>query len=136
MLVDAALLFSDAQVVTNTAASSSYLDLGAARKLGVGEPLYIVIVVDAAPDDSVVVALEGDTTTTFSPDGTKNILTIADNTAAGTVFVVPFPFDEVDYRYNQLKYTPGNTLGAGAFTAFITKNPQAYASYADAITIS
>jgi hypothetical protein len=142
MLVDAQLLFSDAQAVTADAGSTNTIDLSAVRDAGVGEPLYVVVTVDTALTDAssnstCTVALEGDSTTTFTPDYTRNLFTFAALTAAGTVKYARLGPDDLNLRYARLKYTMANgDLTTGAFTAFITNNIQAYTSYADNITIS
>jgi hypothetical protein len=142
MYVDAQLLFSDAQAVTATAASTNYIDFGAVRNLGVGENLYIVVSCDVAMTDSgsdstLTVALEGDSTSTFTPDYTRNLFTFSALTAAGTVKIARISPGDAELQYMQLKYTPANgNLTTGSFTAFITNNIQAYTSYADNITIS
>ena len=143
MIMDALLLFSDAQALTATAASTSFVDLGAVRNLGVGENLFVVLIVDVALTDSgsdttVTVALEGDSSTTFTPDGTQTLFTIAAIAAAGTVYVAKIsPGLAANYRYIQLKYTMNNgNLTTGSVTAFITHDPDQYTSYADGITIS
>lgn len=142
MYVDAKLLFSDAQAVTAAAASTDYLDLGSARDLGTGQPLYVVIICDVAMTDgssnsTLTVSLQGDSTTTFTPDGSQTLVTIPALTAVGTKFVIPIAPELTKYRYLQLYYTPNNgDLTTGSFTAFITTNPQLDAKYADNITIS
>jgi hypothetical protein len=142
MYVDALLLFSDAQAVTAAAASTNYLDQKSARDLGVGKPLYIVIVCDVAmTDDSsnstLTVALQGDSSTTFTPDGSQTLVTIPALTAIGTRFVIPIAPEMTKFQYLQLYYTPNNgNLSTGSFTAFITDTPQLEAVYADNITIS
>jgi hypothetical protein len=142
MYVDAALLFSDTQAVTAAAASTSSIDQGAARDLGIGRPLYVVIVVDVAmtdgsSDSTLTVALYGDSTTTFTPDGQQSLVTIPALTAAGTKFVIPIAPEMTSYRYLTLQYTPNNgNLTTGSFTAFITDTPQLNKVYADNITIS
>ena len=137
MLIDAALLFSDEQAVTDAAASTNYLDQVAAKYLGTGKPLYVVIVVDVTISAyAVTVSLYGDSTTTFTPDGSATLGVIPASSAAGTVFVFPVPPDVVKYRYLELYYTPSTALSAGKFTAFITDTPQAYTSYPDNVTIS
>jgi hypothetical protein len=142
MLVDNALLFSDAQAITNATASTSYVDLTAAIDLGAGQPLYVVVVVDTALADTgsnstLTVALYGDSTTTFTPDGSQTLVTIPATTAAGTKYVVPIAPELTKYRYLELYYTPNNgDLSAGAVTAFITMNPSVLASYPKGYTIN
>lgn len=48
MITDALLLLAAAQVVTASAVSTNTIDLGVARDVGPGEPLYAVITVDEA----------------------------------------------------------------------------------------
>lgn len=146
MLVDALLLFSDAQAVTSAAGSTNTIDQGVVggRDLGTGEDLYVVCICDVAMTDSgsdstLVVALEGDSTTSFTPDGTQNLFTFSALSAIGTVKYAKLDpgMAPMGYRYLRLKYTPADgDLTAGSFTAFITHDIQKYVSYADNITIS
>lgn len=144
MYVDAHNLFSDAQAVTSAAASTNLIDLGAVRDIGTGEALYVVVTVDVAMTDAgsnstLTVALEGDSTTTFTPDGTQDLFTIPATSAANTVFYARLDpaAAPLQYQYIQLKYTPNNgDLTTGSFTAFVAKDIQRYVSYADNVTIS
>lgn len=142
MYVDSQLLFSDAQAVTSAAGSTNTIDFGAVRDMGVGEPLYVVVLCDVAMTDSgsdstLVVALEGDSTTSFTPDFTRNLFTFSALSAAGTVKIAALGPDDLNLQYARLKYTPaGGDLSTGSFTAFIAKDIQKYTSYADNVTIS
>ena len=142
MYVDALLLFSDAQAVTATAASTSSIDLSAVRDAGVGEDLYVVVTCDVAmtdgsSDSTLAVAIEGDSTTTFTPDYTRTLFTFSALSAAGTVKIAKLSPGDVNLRYLQLKYTPASgDLTTGSFTAFITSQVDKWTAYADAITIS
>lgn len=144
MYLDAQLLFSDAQAVTASAASTNYLDLGVARDIGTGEDLYLVSICDVAMTDSgsdstVAVSLQGDSTTTFTPDGEQTMFTFSALSAIGTVKIAKLDPGSapLQYRYVQAYYTVANgNLTTGSFTTFITKDIQKYVSYADAITIS
>lgn len=146
MFVDAQLQFSSAQAVTAAAGSTNTIDQGLAggRDLGTGEALYIVVAVvttltDAGSNAGTVVALEGDSTTTITPDATRDLFTFAQAAAAGTMKfarLAPGGGPEL-LQYLRLKYTPTTAnLTGGAFTAFITNNIQKYTAYADAVTIS
>ncbi len=142
MYVDALLLFSDAQAVTATAASTSSIDLSAVRDAGTGEDLYVVVTCDVAmtdgsSDSTLAVAIEGDSTTTFTPDYTRTLFTFSALSAAGTVKIAKLSPGDVNLRYLQLKYTPASgDLTTGSFTAFITSQVDKWTAYADAITIS
>jgi hypothetical protein len=142
MLIDALLRFSNAQAVTSAAASESVLDFGSVRDVGNGERLFVVVVcttamTDASSNSTLAVALEGDSTESFTPDYTRTLFTFDALSAAGTVKFAPLGPGDLNLRYARLKYTPANgDLSTGSFTAFITKDIQKYASYADGITIS
>jgi hypothetical protein len=143
MYVDSQLLFSDAQAVTAAAASTNSIDLGAARDIGTGEPLYVVCVCDVAmtdgsSDSTLAVTIEGDSTSTFTPDGSDALFTFSALSAAGTVkYARLSPGMASNYRYLQLRYTPANgNLTTGSFTAFLTTNIDRYVSYADGYVIS
>lgn len=142
MYVDSLLLFSDAQAVTASAASTNVIDLKNARDIGTGEDLYVVCLLDVAMTDSgsdstVAVSLEGDSTTTFTPDSTKALFTFAATSAAGTVKYAKISPDDIALQYAQLRYTvAGGDLSTGSFTAFITKDISKYTAYAAGYTVS
>lgn len=143
MYVDAQLLFSNAQAVTAAAASSNIVDLRQVRDMGLGENLYIALVVDVTTDDTgdnstVTVDLQTDDNEAFSSNTTgQTLFTVAANAAAGTVYYARIQPGAMNERYARLYYTPNNgDLSAGAFTAFITHDIQKATAYADGITIS
>jgi hypothetical protein len=144
MILDDQLKFSDAQAITAAAASTNCIDLGAVRDIGSGEPLYIAINVDVAftdgsSDSTLAVAIEGDSTTTFTPDGTHTLLVIPASAAAGSVYYIALPPGSaaLAYRYIRLKYTPaGGDLTTGSISAYLVKGVQRSPFYADAITVS
>jgi hypothetical protein len=144
MIMDAQLLFSDAQAITAAAGSTNTIDLGVGRDIGTGEPLQIFVSIDVAftdtgSDSTLTVALEGDSTTTFTPDASTTLLTIPALAAAGNMYVATLSpgADAANYRYIRLKYTPnGGDLTTGTVTAGIVKNAPKQNYYADAITIS
>lgn len=144
MYVDSQLLFSSAQAITAAAGSTNTLDLGAVRDIGTGEPLYLVVVVttaltDSGSDSSVTVAMEGDSTTSFTPDGTENVLLVPAVAAAGDTFFAALNPGSLplQYQYVRLLYTPNNgNLTTGSFTAFLTKDIAKYKAYAKNYTIS
>lgn len=144
MIMDALLQFSDAQAVTAAAGSDNTLDMGVARDLGTGEDLYVVVSVDVAftdssSDSTLTVALEGDSTTTFSPDGTTTLFTIPALAAAGAIYYAKLSpgADALQYRYLRLKYTPNNgNLTTGSLTAGIVHGIQKFTAYAKGYTVS
>lgn len=146
MIIDAEARFSNAQAVTSAAGSDNTYDQGVAggRGLGVGEDIYLVVQVhttlgDGGANTGTAVALEGDSTESFTPDGTDTLFTFAKDAVAGTTKIAKLsPYmAALAYRYLRLKYTPaGANLTSGKFNAFLTKDISAFAAYADAIIIS
>lgn len=131
MIFDNQALFSKAQAITVTAASTNAIDLGLngtvygqvgamPKDVGKGNPIpFLVQVVEtfdtAAEDGTLTIALELDSTETFTPD--KSIaLGVYTEAQLVAGFQIPWSIipDGVNLRYAQLKYTVG---GAGAFTA-------------------
>lgn len=143
MYLDQQLLFDDNAEHLTTEASTNLVDFGAARNLGVGEDLYFVIIVDTAFTDAssnstMTITLETDDNASFSSATTaQTIGTFAALAAAGTRLAVKLQPDKINERYLRVKYTVANgDLSTGKFTAFLTKDLQAYTSYPDGITIS
>lgn len=145
MYVDSQLQFSDSQAVTAAAASSNYVDLSAVRAIGVGRPLYIVVLCtvtmdDSSDDSTLAVTLEADDNTSFSSAAVVlTIGTFAAVSAAGTRLVAVLPPEPANAfeRYARVYYTPANgNLSAGSFDAFITLDIAAWSAYADGFTIS
>lgn len=146
MFVDKQTLFSDAQAITAAAASTNYIDLGpgALRDIGTGEDLYVFVSVDVAftdgsSDSTLTVALEGDSTTTITPDGSETLFTIPALAAAGAVYYAKLAPGGAaqQFRYVQLKYTPNNgNLTTGTVTAGVVKDIQKFRAYPSGTSIS
>ena len=143
MYVDAQGLFSDAQAVTTTAASTNLVDFGVDGNIGIGEPMCVVVVVDVALDDgngdeTYVVSLEADDNSGFSSAATIASKTAARGDAAGTRYVLPLPPDDSGERFLRVKYTHGGTSPSGTYTAFLLPMNmlQNDKYYADGFTIS
>jgi len=144
MLVDKLMQFSDAQAVTSAAGSTSTIDLGEARDLGTGNDLYVVAVVttaftDAGSNSTLTVALEGDSTESFTPDGTRDLFVFPALSAVGDTLIAKLsPGSEgLQYRYVRLKYTPNNgDLTSGSITAYLTDNAHRVKLFAKNYTIS
>lgn len=142
MYVDALLAFDDADAHLTTEASTDFVDLQAVRNLGDGEAIYFYILVDTAftdsgSDSTMAITLETDDNTSFSSATTaQTIGTFSALAAAGTVLKARLN-DQITERYLRVKYTVANgDLTTGAFTAFLTKDVQAWTALADNITIS
>lgn len=124
MILDNQTLLSNAQAITVTAASTNVIDLGpissgVTRDIGKGEKIALLVQVvetfdTVAEDGTLTIALQLDSTDTFTPDKSIALGTYAEaDLVAG--FKIPFDYIPVgvNYRYMRLNYTVG---GAGAFT--------------------
>lgn len=143
MILDAHNQFSDSQAVTATAASDNLIDLGAIRNVGVGQPLYLIVMctvamTDSGSDSTVAVTIETDDNASFSSATTaQTIGTFSATSAAGTKLVALIQPNAVNERYMRLKYTvAGGNLTTGSFDAYLAESIDAFTAYADAITIS
>lgn len=144
MILDSLLQFSDSQAVTAAAGSTNTIDTGAARDIGTGQPLYVVVVTkvamtDSGSDSTLTVALEGDSTSTITPDGTQDLFTIPALSAVGDTFIAALDpaAAPLGYQFLRLKYTPNNgSLTTGSFSAFLTNDIQRWKPYAKNYTIT
>ena len=142
MIIDSQLLFSDAQAVTAAAASTSSIDLGSARDIGLGENLYIAITVDIAmtdvgSDSTLAVTLETDDNAGFASPASVALVTIPAVSAAGAKFFARISPDQLNQRFAQLRFTPANgNLTTGSFTAAIVKDIDKQINYPKGYTIS
>ena len=139
MFIDKQNTLGTAQAVTASAASTDYIDLGAARDIGMGDPLHMVITVGdavtATGAATVTIGLQCDDNTSFSTPKTV-IQTDAIPKAtlvAGHQIFLPIPVG-LDERYVRVYYTVATgPLTAGTFSAAITNGIQKSKSYPDAI---
>jgi hypothetical protein len=148
MIMDALNLFSSAQTFTtgseNGVKSSSSIDLGVARDIGNGTPLYIVIQVATtqvatSADVTYVDLITDDNPGLNSAAVVRRLCTIPANSVAGTQIIVALPIEgsEAYQRYIGLLYTSyDHEQTAGALTAFITTSPDKYKAYANGFDIA
>lgn len=142
MILDAQLLFSDAQALTGTAASTNLIDLGVDRDIGSGQPLAVCIDVDVAADttsgnETYQFDLETDDNSGFSSAVVlaRRIIDKASLTA-GTKWVMGLPND--NERYLRLNYTLGGTTPAITVTAYLIgrEDIDKQANYASGFSIA
>ena len=141
MIIDAQLMFSDAQALVATAASTNVYDSGSDRNLGLGEPLAVQVTVDvAAVAGTLTISLQTDDNVAFaSPTTVATTAAIAAAAlVAGAKVILPVPADTAIERYLRLMYTFAGMTSV-TVTAFLT--PANFTSsegvyYADAITIT
>lgn len=144
MIIDSQNLFSDAQALSATGASTNLIDLGAERRIGSGEPMAAVVTVDVAlagTSPTFAITVQSDDNSGFSSAATvvtSATISGAANAPAGAKFVVPIPSGLATERYVRLNYTLGGTTPTITVTAFLQPMSmiQNDAYYADALTIS
>jgi len=91
MYVDRENLFSNAQALTVTAASTDIIDLGQERRLGVGEPMCVVIGCDVAmggTTPTMIATLQSDDNAGFSSATSVVVSPTFSSFAAGAKYVV------------------------------------------------
>lgn len=141
MMYDKLNTFGTDQAVTTTAASTDIVDLGAARDMGNGEPLELVILVTqsvtAAGAATVGFALETDDNAGFSSPivlANSGAIGKAALTVGTEVLRAKVPLDAE--RYLRINYTVATgPLTAGTFTAFLAHDRQASRAYASGFAV-
>lgn len=135
MILDKQAEFADAAAVTTSAVLTNVMDLGddvTLRNIGGPGAAYLVILVDtaatAAGAATVTFSLESDSTADLATSATVHHSTAAIGKAtlvAGyAATVVQLPFGQYE-RYLGVRATVATgPLTAGAFSAFLTRDPQ------------
>lgn len=146
MYVDKQAEFSDSQAVTGTAISTNVYDLyprgnavntNVTRDIGVGEDIYLVVQCDttatAAGAATVNVSLESSSTADLATTPTVHFvsatLALANLVGGTTLLAIKLPAGQYN-RYVGVRYTVATgPLTAGAFSAFLAKDIQAFRAY-------
>ncbi|HEP8326495.1 TPA: hypothetical protein VDT87_001993 [Pseudomonas aeruginosa] len=146
MYVDKQAEFSDSQAVTATAISTNVYDLyprgnavntNVTRDIGVGEDIYLVVQCDttatAAEAATVTVSLESSSTADLATTPTVHFvsatLALANLVGGTTLLAIKLPAGQYN-RYVGVRYTVATgPLTAGAFSAFLAKDIQAFRAY-------
>jgi hypothetical protein len=136
MYIDRQNLFGRDQAVTTSAPSTDYIDCGAARDIGNGTPLEILVLcteaVTAAGAATVTVALQSDDNPSFSSPANlvlSDAIPKASLVAGAQVLRVPVPYGAE--RYLRLYFSVGSgPLTAGKFTSGLVPMRQANTAYA------
>lgn len=148
--LDAQQLFSDAQALSATAASTNIIDLGSVRHLGTGESMAVSFSVDVAADtasanETYQFDIETDDGSGFGSPVVLNRLAFgvsgfaaASKLAAGYKFAMLLPKCDLVERYLRVNYTLGGTTPSVTITAHLTaaKLVQMEHVFADGFTIS
>jgi hypothetical protein len=145
MILDKRNEFCDATAL-NTGAPGTYLigdqiDLGTARDVGLGEPLYLVITVDTQPTSAGAATaqftLASDDTANIATSGTASVhfqtkaFSIAEMTAGAVLAAVALPTEGVAYeRFLGILQTTGTAaFTGGKINAFLTPDVAKWKSY-------
>ena len=149
MIIDRQLKFAEAQAITSASAASTYgVDTGlAARNLGVGDQLYLVVSCNetmVGAGATVTASLRTSATATGtgsgtggnialsgSPDTIATLPTFAALTTAGTFVALALPPSDGYLQYLDVYFTlAGGTLSAGKFSAMIVADTDLQHFYA------
>ena len=148
MIIDAHAKFADAQTVTTNSdspgvVSEHTIDLGVARDLGIGQPMYVVVTVDttmtsSGSNDNLDVNLITDGDSALGSATTlQKLCTVPQVSVAGTkVFGVIAPGLTYERYLGLLFKTDSGPLTAGAFSAYLVLNSDGIKHYADGYAIS
>lgn len=136
MYIDRQNLFGQEQGVTTSAASTDYIDLGAARDIGNGERPEILVLctqdVTASGAATVTFALQSDDNSSFSSPANlvlSDAIPKASLKSGTQVLRVAVPYGTE--RYLRLFFTVGTgPLTAGKFTSGLIPQRQANVAYA------
>lgn len=136
MILDAHNEFANSQAVTTTAISTNVIDLGSdvtTRNVGGMEPTFLVVqcdvtAADSGSDATLTVSLESDSVaglgTSPTVHATTGAIAFAKLVAGATLAAIPLPFGEYE-RYLGVRFTVASgPLTDGAFSAFLTRDPQ------------
>lgn len=139
MLIDKRLELSDAHALAASARSTNVIDLGTAREIGAGRPLWLIVSVDVAADattgdETYNVALETDSDPAFGTPTVLESRTIAPSTlVAGYQTAIAIPPTGVE-RYISANYTLAGTTPSVTVSAWVSdQEPRSWKAYPDAI---
>lgn len=145
MILDKRNEFCDATAL-NTGGAGTYLvgdqiDLGTARDVGNGEPMYLVITVDTLPTSggsaTAQFALASDASASIATDGSATVhlqtkaFAISEMAAGQVLAAIALPMEGVAYeRYLGILQTTGTAaFTGGKINAFLTHDVAKWKSY-------
>lgn len=145
MLLDKQNMFSESQAITASAGSTNTIDLDkAGLRIGVGTPVFLVLIVteaftDSGSDSTVTPKLETDDNEAFSSATTITTYDVfAALTAINTMRVYsldPQPTNNYE-QYIRVYYTVANgNLSTGKITAALVLDAQLHAVYPSGFSI-
>lgn len=138
MYIDKENLFSDAQALTTTAASTNLIDLGVDRDIGTTNIRFRVQVdttFQSTAGSTCTIALQTDSTSAFSSATTLfTSAAIAKASMTAGALLVDVAVPRGTERYLRAYYTVATAdFTAGALTAFLAEQTEARKDYPNAI---
>lgn len=124
MWIDTLAEFSDGQAMTATAVSTNVYDLGKARQVGKGNPLYVHVSLDVAADDTdgnetYEVQVQTDSTDAFGSPVVLATLNIPRGSPAGYHDKIAIPDKNVE-QFLRLNYVLAGTTPSMTISAWLS----------------
>lgn len=141
MIIDKRSVFADALLLSASAALTDYLDLGSDRDIGVGQPLWLEVILGAAPDattgdETYTMSMETASAASFSAVTQMLSFTIPRTAAGGTRYTFGLPQSNQQF----LRLTAqlgGTTPSLSIATAYLTsQEPSRWQAYPNSPYIS
>lgn len=140
-IIDKLNMFSEAQAITTTAASTNIIDLGVDRDIGSGEPIELVIDVNttftAAGAATLTIDVETDNDSAFGSAtvlASTGALALAALTEGSQLLKIRVPM--TTERYLRLNHTVATgPMTAGALTSGLQLSRQDNRAYASGFTV-
>lgn len=137
MIIDKRSQFASNQSISANAASTDQIDLGSARKIGPGKPMWIVLASKAAPtgtSPTLTVAVQTDDNSAFSSAAVLHTTAAlsATDLAVGKHVVIPMPY--TNEQHLRLNFTVGGTSPVFVLDAWLTdQDPTTWEAYPDGV---
>ena len=145
MIIDGLLLFSSAQAITATAASTNVLDMVNARDMGAADPelqvaIYVTTAFATTNAGTLTIAVQGSTdNATFTTYAQSRAYTAGEMTAGAKLLPIELPAKtsgDALPRYYRLNYTVANAFTGGAVTAMLVLDREDKYAYPAGINIT
>jgi hypothetical protein len=141
MILDDQNRYADSQTIALSGASTDLIDHSQDRNIGSGEPMSVVITLEAIAkgsvgDETYQVRIETDDAVGFpSASGLTGYYPIVRLSPAGSMFVLPMPKNDLCERFTRLGWLLGGTGPTVTYSAYLvpTSMVPAEAHYPDAI---
>lgn len=145
MIIDNLLLFSSAQAITATAASTNVLDMLNARDMGAADPdiqvaIYVITAFATTNAGTLTIQVQGSTdNVTFTTYAESRAYTSGDMAAGNKLLPIELPArSSADAlpRYYRLNYVVANAFTGGAVSAMLVLDRQGDYAYPAGVNIT